>query len=274
VDIKFWGVRGSIPTPGKGFIKYGGNTSCVEVNVDDQTIIFDMGSGLVNLGAHLLKNNIKKFDILVSHFHYDHTCGLPFFSPAYNKDFEFTIRAGIQSTRDRTLKVLEKQISSPSFPITVEKFLAKIEYYDFEVEKDFFLGNVRVRTTALNHPDGAVGYRIEHNKKSVCYITDHEHEIGIKNERLISFLKNTDVLIYDSTYDDKNFGDYIGWGHSTWQEATRLANECKIKKLLIFHHNPENDDSHMENIQNLCNKINENFIVAKEGMFIKVEKGV
>ena len=217
MEIKFWGVRGSIPTPGDRFVKFGGNTSCVELNVNDQVIIFDMGSGLMNLGNHLLKNNIKKFDILVSHFHYDHTCGLPFFSPAYNKDYEFSIRAGIEKTRSKTLEVLKKQISSPSFPITIDQFLAKIKFYDFQIGKDFYINDLKIRTISLNHPDGAVGYRVECNEKSICYVTDHEHDIKNKNKTLLHFLRNADVLIYDSTYDDNNFKNFVGWGHSTWQ---------------------------------------------------------
>ena len=270
MEIKFWGVRGSIPTPGDSFVKFGGNTSCVELHVNDQIIIFDMGSGLMNLGNQLLKKNIKKFDILVSHFHYDHTCGLPFFSPAYNKGCEFSIRAGIEKTRSKTLEVLKKQISSPSFPITVDKFLAKIKFYDFEIGKDFYINNIKIKTTSLNHPDGAVGYRVENNEKSICYITDHEHDIKNKNKNLLDFLSDADVLIYDSTYDDNNFKSFIGWGHSTWQEATRLAKQCNIKKLFIFHHNPDNDDKKMEQIENICKKMDNNFIVAKEGMSINI----
>ena len=269
--IKFWGVRGSIPTPGKKFAKFGGNTSCVELHVDNKIIVFDMGSGLVNLGDHLLKKNIKKFDILLSHFHYDHTCGLPFFKPAFNKDFQFTIRSGIEKTRNKTLEVLKKQISSPSFPITVNEFSAKIKYCDFKIGKDFYINKIRVKTVQLNHPNGAVGYRVEHNKKSICYITDHEHNIKKRNRNLLDFLKNADVLIYDSTYDDKHFKNYIGWGHSTWQEATRLAKECNIKKLFIYHHNPENDDNKMKFIESACKKIDNNFIVAKEGMFFNIK---
>ena len=271
MKIKFWGVRGSIPTPGKNFTRFGGNTSCVELNVDNKVIIFDMGSGLVKLGNNLFKKNIRKFDILLSHFHYDHTCGLPFFQPAYNKDFQFTIRSGIEKTRSKTLAVLKQQISSPSFPITIDAFSAKIKFCDFEIGKDFHLGKVRVKTVSLNHPDGAVGYRVEFNKKAICYITDHEHDLERKNKILLSFLKNADALIYDSTYDDKSFKNYIGWGHSTWQEATRLAKECNIKKLFIYHHNPENDDRKMNDIEIACMKMNKNFIVAKEGMCINIK---
>ena len=270
MQIKFWGVRGSIPTPGDNFVKFGGNTSCVQINVNNQVLIFDMGSGLVNLGNDLLKNGIKKFDILVSHFHYDHTCGLPFFSPAYDKHCEFSIRSGIEKTRNNTLDVLNNQISAPSFPITLDQFVAQIQYKDFSIGKDFFIGSVRIKTTSLNHPDGAVGYRVEYEDKAVCYITDHEHIINTKNQSLIEFLKNADALIYDSTYDDDSFSKYVGWGHSTWQEATRLSKECNIKNLFIFHHNPENNDSRMEEIESLCRKISKSYIVAKEGMFINI----
>ena len=271
MEIKFWGVRGSIPTPGKDFVKYGGNTSCVELIIDDKVIIFDMGSGLKNLGESIVDRNIKKFDIFVSHFHYDHTCGLPFFKPAYIPDFNFSIKSGITNTRKKTKDILRKQISSPSFPLTLEQFNANINYDDFEIEKDIIIRKgIKVKTTNLNHPDGATGYRVESKGKSICYITDHEHEPKIKNYKLIDFLKDADVLIYDSTYDDKNFFDYIGWGHSTWQEAVRLAEFCRIKNLFIYHHDPENNDKKMDNIQSQCKNINKNYTVAREGMSFKV----
>lgn len=271
MEIRFWGVRGSIPRPGNSFAKFGGNTSCVELSVNDKTIIFDMGSGLVNLGNNLLKKNIRDFDILLSHFHYDHTCGLPFFAPAYAKDFQFTIRSGIEKNRGKTLEVLKKQISSPSLPITTDQFLATIDFCDFQIGKDFYIDKIKIRTISLNHPDGAVGYRVEYDKKAVCYITDHEHDLKNKNKNLLDFLKNADALIYDSTYDDENFNNFIGWGHSTWQEATRLARSCNIKKLFIFHHNPDNDDKIMTSIETACKKMNSSYIVAKEGMFVNIK---
>ena len=167
-----------------------------------------------------MKRKIKKFDILVSHFHYDHTCGLPFFEPAYSKEFQFSIRSANIETRKETRDVLSEQMKSPSFPITIDNFSANIEYKDFEIEKDFFLSDdIKVKTIHLNHPDGATGYRVE---------------------------------------------SYIGWGHSTWQEAVRLAKASKVKKLFIYHHNPENDDKVMDSIQKKCLQINENYLVAME----------
>ncbi len=269
--IKFWGVRGSLPTPGVDFNKYGGNTSCVELQVDGRTIIFDMGSGLKNLGDHLKKNNISGFTIFISHFHYDHTCGLPFFSPAYDPKTSFKVYSGILQTREKTHKVLNAQISSPSFPITVNDFNANIEYEDFEVGKPFLLQDaINVKTMLLNHPDGAVGYRIDYKGKSVCYITDHEHKVGQENPEIIDFIKDSNVLIYDSTYDDNEFKNYIGWGHSTWQEGGRIAEKAGVKKYYIFHHSPDNCDNKMLEIESTSKRVNKNFFVAKEGMCVKV----
>tara|TARA_A100001015_G_C14844746_1_gene653974 strand:- start:165 stop:980 length:816 start_codon:yes stop_codon:yes gene_type:complete len=271
MKINFWGVRGSLPTPGANYNKYGGNTSCVELQVNGKTIIFDMGSGIKYLGNYLTKNSIKNFTILISHFHYDHTCGLPFFGPAYDPNTKFTVYSGILPTRHNTLNVLDSQISSPSFPITINDFNAKIKYKDFKVGKEFLLDkDVSINTICLNHPDGAVGYRVEHKGKSVCYITDHEHQVGVENQKLINFVKNSDALIYDSTYDDKHFTKYIGWGHSTWQEGGRLAEKASVKKFFIFHHNPDNDDKKMSEIEVLSSQTNKNFFVAKEGMCVKI----
>ena len=266
MNIKFWGVRGSIPTPGKQFTKFGGNTSCVEISIGDQTIIFDMGSGLKDLGNSIVKRKIKNFNIFISHFHYDHTCGLPFFSPAYAPDYNFSISSAKLRTRRETKDVLKQQISSPSFPLTIDNFSANIEYKDFDIEKDFIISkNIKVKTIKLNHPDGATGYRLESNNKSICYVTDHEHELNNKNDKLIDFLQGADALIYDSTYDDDEFSKYVGWGHSTWQEAVRLAQVSNVKKLFIFHHNPENNDKIMNKIEKKCLQINKNYMVAIEG---------
>ncbi len=270
MKLIFWGVRGSLPTPGVNFNKYGGNTSCVELKVGENTIIFDMGSGIKNLGTNLIKNNVKNFAVFISHFHYDHTCGLPFFAPAYDPKTEFSVYSGILPTRKKTLQVLESQMSSPSFPISVKDFNADIKYKDFEIGKTFILKDkIKIKTLELNHPDGAVGYRVECEGKSVCYITDHEHEVGKANKELIDFVKNSNALIYDSTYDDDEFNDYIGWGHSTWQEGGRLAKKAGVEKFFIFHHSPDNDDNKMARLEKISKK-HKNFFVAKEGMCVNI----
>ena len=272
IKIKFWGVRGSIPTPGIEFCEYGGNTSCVELILDDALIIFDMGSGLKYLGESLIKRKVKTFDIFLSHFHYDHTCGLPFFAPAYDKISKFNIRSSLLNSRGGTFDTLMKQMSKPSFPITINDFLAKIKFIDFELGKDFSLkNNILVKTFSLNHPDGATGYRINYDNKSVCYITDHEHVIGENNKKLVSFIEGSDILIYDSTFADEEFKSFIGWGHSTWQEGIRLAKKANIKKHIIYHHNPDNNDKKMNSIYNKIKNSNLDIEIAKEGMQITLK---
>ena len=267
MEVFFWGVRGSIPTPGKSFAVYGGNTSCVEVRVNNHVLIFDMGSGIKNLGDSLLQRKINNFDIFLSHFHYDHTCGLPFFKPAFNSNINFNIRSGRKDMK----KVLGTQISSPSFPITLKEFKANIKYDNFKVGDIITIkDNIKIFTLSLNHPDGAVGYRLEYDNKAVSYITDHEHEENVKNEKLINFITNSDLLIYDSTYKDEEFENYKGWGHSTWQEGVRLSNYSKIKKYAIFHHNPDNKDNVMKEIEEEANLTSNNIMVAKEGMSVKI----
>ncbi len=267
MEVFFWGVRGSIPTPGQAFSTYGGNTSCVEIRFKNNSLIFDMGSGLKNLGDSIIKRKINNFDILLSHFHYDHTCGLPFFKPAFIEDYNFTLRSG----RKDMLDVLNSQICSPSFPITIKEFKANIQYKDFKIGESFFINdNIKIKTLALNHPDGATGYRVDYEGKSLCYITDHEHKVNTVNDKLIQFIKNSDILIYDSTYRDEEFSNYIGWGHSTWQEGARLLNRSNVKKYFIYHHNPDNKDFVMKEIEEQSKLVGENIIVAKEGMCVKI----
>lgn len=271
IEVVFWGVRGSIPTPGVEFSKFGGNTSCVEIIIDDNIIILDMGSGLKNLGQNIFDRRKKNFDILLSHFHYDHTCGLPFFIPAYDTKSYFSIRSAITKTRGNTKEVLKSQMSRPSFPITIDEFKANISYRDFPLGVDFRLGkNINVKSIGLNHPDGATGYRIEAFKKSICYITDHEHIIGKNDIHLEEFVKNSDVLIYDSTYDDEDFSNYVGWGHSTWQAGRRLAKKGNVRKYIIFHHNPDNNDTFMEELKLRTQDKDDKVIIAKEGMKLEV----
>ena len=271
IEIIFWGVRGSIPTPGTKFSKYGGNTSCIELILGQKTIILDMGTGIKSLGDSLVARNINNFDILLTHFHYDHTCGLPFFKPAYDKAAHFSIRAANIKSRGKISDVLNKQMSSPSFPINTNLFAANIDYIDFKLNKDFSIKNdIVIKTIELNHPDGATGYRVEYEGKSVCYITDHEHVINKNNKNLENFVKGTDILIYDSTYTDSEFEKFIGWAHSTWQAGARLAEKADVGNFCIFHHNPDNDDRAMDNINLEATKLNPKNIVSREGMKIKI----
>ena len=165
-------------------------------------------------------------------------------------------------------------MAKPSFPISLKDFKAKISYIDFTMEKDFSLGEkneVKIQSIPLNHPEGATGYKVIYGEKSICYLTDHEHIIGKKDSFLIDFVKDSNILIYDSTYRDEDFKKYIGWGHSTWQAGLRLAKEAAVKKFFIFHHNPDYDDIMMDQLLKITKNITEvKTLIAREGLKIKV----
>lgn len=270
MTLTIWGARGSVPCPGLDWHRYGGNTSCIEVRCGDSLIILDGGSGLRGLGNSIEKTTVDA-DLLLTHTHVDHIVGIPFFKPLYNSKNTFRFWAGHLGTNGDLHDVLSSYMMAPLFPIPPAAFAANIQYHNFLAPKEFSLGpGVVVKTIRLNHPQGATGYRIEFNGRSFCYITDHEHIIGEVNHKLIEFCAGTDLLIYDCTYTDEVFEEYIGWGHSTWQEGIRLLQSSAAKQLMVFHHNPDHTDEQMDKICELVNDVHPNCIMAIEGMELTI----
>jgi phosphoribosyl 1,2-cyclic phosphodiesterase len=146
--------------------------------------------------------------------------------------------------------VFAGQMAQPTFPIPLETMQARLDFQDFSAGDSFMLApDVRVRTGALNHPNGATGYRIEHAGRALCYVTDTEHELGRPNEAVLTLIEGADLVVYDSTYTDEEFPKHVGWGHSTWQEGVRLARTANVKQLAIFHHDPDHDDTFMQQVE-------------------------
>jgi phosphoribosyl 1,2-cyclic phosphodiesterase len=248
--VKFWGTRGTIACPGPHHLAFGGNTSCVEVAMGGRRVIFDLGTGVRNLGKWFMRKQVKDATILLSHTHWDHIHGFPFFTPAFAEGYRFTIMAGHLDNGLKIENVLAGQMTHPFFPVPIDIMKARIEYIDFRGGDSFSIGNnIRVRTTALNHPDGATGYRLEYQGKSLCYITDTEHLPGKPDQNILSLVEGADLMIYDSTYTDAEFPAKRSWGHSTWQEGMRLARAANVKRLAIFHHDPDHEDHFMEEIE-------------------------
>jgi len=269
LGLRFWGVRGSIACPSPSHVRYGGNTSCIEVQAGDHSIILDAGTGIRGLGHSLMKRDMKKAHLLLTHSHWDHINGFPFFGPGFAKGYNFHIMAG-HLENESIREVLAGQMTQPTFPVPLEAMQANLNFEDFKAGDEFKIApDVTVKTTNLNHPNGATGYRIEHAGASVCYITDTEHLPGKPDENILALVQGTDLMIYDSTYTEEEFPAKVGWGHSTWEEGVRLAQAADVKKMAIFHHDPEHDDEFMDDIAAKARKKWEGAMVAQEGMALE-----
>lgn len=271
--IRFWGVRGSIACPSSKHISFGGNTSCVQVMVGDRNIILDAGTGIRGLGHEFLKKDVRNADLLLSHTHWDHINGFPFFAPAFQAGRTVRILGGhIPVERGGVRYALSGQMTDPMFPVPLEAMRAQLVFEDFVSGDTFNLApGVRVRTTGLNHPNGATGYRIEYAGKSFCYVTDTEHVVGKPDQNILALIEGADLVVYDSTYTDNELPAHVGWGHSTWQEGVRLSQMAKVKKLAIFHHDPDHDDRFMAKVEKDAKKIWKGAFAAREGKTIKLK---
>lgn len=267
--VRFWGVRGSIPVPGPGTARYGGNTTCIEVRCGDRLIVFDAGTGARGLGLSLLGGPPADLDLFFTHTHWDHVAGLPFFVPAY--DPRSTIRMWAGHLEDgRTLRdVLLNLMLAPLFPVPLQGLRASIAFNDFECGAAFEPApGVAVRTGWLNHPNRAVGYRVEHAGRAFALITDTEHFADRMDESVVELARGADYMVYDSMYADETYPRHVGWGHSTWQEAIRVGEAAGVKRVVLFHHDPGHDDDAMDRIAEAAERMRPGTVVAREGMVL------
>ncbi|HZY10766.1 MAG TPA: MBL fold metallo-hydrolase [Bacteroidota bacterium] len=274
--LKFWGTRGSIPTPGKTTVRYGGNTPCIELRLsNEKLIILDAGTGIRNLGEALIENgeSIKTF-LLVSHPHWDHIQGFPFFKPAFISGNEITIVGG-ETDRVTLQKMISDQMNKIYFPIQLNELKATLKFHPIK-EEQFEIFDARVETIYLNHPTFAIGYRITHRGKSLVYISDNEpfdrrvaqsirnvekiivdrylRSDGDPNQRIFDFVKNADVLIHDATYTPEEYVNRVGWGHSHYLFTINVAAKGKVKRLILFHHDPAHTDEKVDDIFKTCKR--------------------
>ncbi len=270
MDVTFWGVRGSLPCSSPNHIRYGGNTSCVSVQCGSTHVVFDAGTGIRQYGQWLALQNVDRVTLLLSHTHWDHINGFPFFSPAYDSRFKMSIYAGHLKGQQLSVKsVLESQMSAPTFPIPLDKMSAAMNFIDFYAGEPISVGSqVEILTVKINHPNGATGYRLNFGGKSVCYVTDTEHSPGVLCDSILKLIHRTDLVIYDCTYTDEEFPARVSWGHSTGQEGVRLCQAAEARSLAIFHHDPDHDDEFMDQVSYAAAHLWPGACVAKEGMTI------
>ena len=273
MQVRFWGVRGSLASSGPHTAKVGGNTSCVEVRCGGETIIFDCGSGLRSLGAQLVTEGPTRASIFVSHYHYDHIGGLPFFAPAYDPKSELTIYGATRKGKN-VRQILSGQMVDPYFPVDLGVFNAHLRFVPLQDGGKARMGEATLRAAELNHPGGSLGYRLEHAGKVLVYATDFEHGTDA-DDRLLELSRGADLLIFDAQYTP---GEYEatgpkarkGWGHSTYAIGAEIAKSAGVKQLALFHHAPERDDAGVDEIARLAVKIHKRTFAAKEGLILEL----
>lgn len=272
--IHFWGVRGSIASPGPETVRYGGNTPCVEMRVGNERLIFDGGTGLRILGQSLLSQMPVEAHMLFTHSHWDHIQGFPFFIPAFVKGNRFHIYGAIAPNGSTVEQRLTDQMLHPNFPVPLRIMGAELKFYDVHVGQKIEIGEIVIESAQLNHPGEAIGYRVNWGGGSAAYITDTEHFPDRLDENVLQLARNADVMIYDATYTDEEYNSprssKVGWGHSTWQEGVKLALAANVKKLVIFHHDPLHNDDFLDQVGEQAAQAFPDTIMAREGLSIQV----
>lgn len=268
--IRFWGTRGTLATPDAECKKAGGNTVCVEVNCGEETIICDAGTGIRLLGSKIIAGpKPRKINMLISHAHYDHVEGIPFFAPLFSDKYEVDFWCGKLDGSTDTKDTIEGFMRRPYFPVGPEVFCAKLGYHLVESHQAFDLNdNIHVKTMPLVHPGGATAYRIEYSGKSFSYVTDTEHKPGETNEAIVEFIRDTDVFVYDASLTDTELPEFEGYGHSTWEEGLRLAKLGNAKRYFAYHHMPFRDDKELDEIDRAINESKPASGVARENLII------
>jgi phosphoribosyl 1,2-cyclic phosphodiesterase len=270
--VQFWGVRGSVPAPGKDTVRYGGNTSCIEMRLGSQRLIFDGGTGLQVLGQHLAEQMPLEAYLFFTHYHWDHIQGFPFFTPAFVKGNCLHIHGAVPPDGISMKKHFIDRVLHPNSPVPLAGMQADLKFYEIIPGDTLELNNIQLRTGHLNHPNNAMGYRVTWQGHSVFYCTDTEHLPDRLDENVMSLADNVDILIYDAMYTDEEYNHpkspKVGWGHSTWQEGVKIAKAAGVKQLVIFHHEPTHSDEDLDRIEEQVQAAFPNAVLAREGMVL------
>jgi phosphoribosyl 1,2-cyclic phosphodiesterase len=278
--IRCWGARGSIPVSGKEYLKYGGDTTCIEIRTrEDDIIIIDAGSGIRKLGNQLLQEKRADYHMIFTHSHWDHILGFPFFKPIYRKETSIQM-FGCPFTQESIKNMIGKVMTAPNFPIDFEDVHASITFHE-SCAQSFTIQSMTVIPIRISHPNQGMGYKFIENGRSFVFLTDNElgykHPGGLDYQDYVDFSREADLLIHDAEFTEEEYQTNKTWGHSFYQDALRLGISAKVKKFGLFHHNQDRPDPALDQmVQNSRKIIKKNgaqlecFAVA-EGMEIKLE---
>ncbi|MBP7764466.1 MAG: MBL fold metallo-hydrolase [Deltaproteobacteria bacterium] len=256
--IRCWGARGSIPTSGEKYLRYGGNTTCLEIRNDRNNILLvDAGSGIREAGNAFLAEGRRDFTLLLTHAHWDHIMGFPFFKPLYRHDTRITVW-GCAFARESIRDMLARVMTAPYFPIKYDDVHAQIDYQDICADT-YTLGNMTITPIALSHPNQGTGFKFSENGVSFVFLTDNElgmrHDGGLAYDDYREFCRGADLLIHDAEYRDEEYPKRRGWGHSTIEQAVGLALDSGVRRLGLFHHNQDRVDDEVDELVAACERI-------------------
>lgn len=271
MEVTFWGTRGSIPVSGPKYAEFGGNTPCLQIALESttDTVILDSGSGIRELGIRLVQTRAahsRNIHLFLTHAHWDHIQGFPFFPPAFMPDF----RLHIYCTKDARM-ILDQQMSTPFFPVGLDVMGSTKHFHQLLPQEVTTIAEATLRHIPLPHPQESTAFRVDERGRSVVFATDTEHAPDHLNESLRDLAQGADVLIYDAQYTSEEYSaGKQGWGHSTFAEAVKLARATRVGKLVLYSHDPTHDDEMLRKIEAAAQEHYPNTVAARDGMKLKL----
>ena len=267
IAVHFWGTRGSLPRPGAEYLRYGGNTTCLEVRIGSRVFILDAGSGLQAAGVSLQQRGATSVDLLFSHLHHDHVIGLPFFPPALEKAVLINTYCGNLDGASAEA-ALDRMFAPPLFPITLGMLPCQWQHHGFRAGDTLDFDGLSVRTCALKHPGGATAYRFDNAGRSLCYVSDLEHVPGAPDPDLVALCAGADLVVYDAMFTDGEFQACRGWGHSTIGAGVALCRTAGAKTLVATHHHIRHVDDMLDKLDAELRSVMPGSSLAREGQTI------
>lgn len=271
----FYGTRGSSPAAGSAFATYGGDTSCLALQVNERIFVLDAGTGIIPLGEQVMAAGIKKLDIFITHAHYDHLQGLPFFTPLMGRQVDISLWfAGCESVESSCILV-QKVLSAPFLPFSAEDLKCQLIYRALPKVGSVDLGGgVKLGTMQTNHPGGCTAFRFDAHKRSLVYAPDFEHDNGSLDDALIDFMSEASLAVLDATYTSQEYRVYHGFGHTCWEKSMSLAQRAKLDGWALFHHHHRRPDTELQELERQAHKIDPRAFFARDRLVYDLLQGV